>query len=133
MHRITITLDDELMAKVDAFMAAGGYTSRSEAMRDLTRAGLTQHEAPGGAAECVAALVYVYDHEARQLPRRLMEQFHDHHDLSVSTMHVHLDRHECLELTVLRGHGADVRAFGEHVIAERGVRHGRLFVIPDKD
>ena len=130
MQRITITLDDDLLAEVDSLMARSGYGSRSEAIRDLARAGLLGRGALAGEAECVAALVYVYDHEARQLPRRLTEQFHDHHDLTVSTMHVHLDRRECMELSVLRGRGEDVREFGEHVIAERGVRHGKLLVIP---
>lgn len=130
MQRITVTLDDELVASLDALVATSGYGNRSEAVRDLARAGLLQREAPDGDGECVAALVYVYDHEARQLPRRLTDRFHDHHALAVSTLHVHLDRRECMELAVLRGPGAQVRALGEHVIAERGVRHGRLLVIP---
>ena len=130
MHRITITLDDELMEAVDAFAASGGYGNRSEAMRDLARAGLLQHGEAEGDADCVAALVYAFDHEQRQLARRLTESFHAHHDLTVSTMHVHLNRRDCVELTVLRGPANQVRAFGEHVMAERGVRHGRLLILP---
>ena len=118
------------MEQLDAFIAAGSYQSRSEAVRDLARAGLLQYEAAPASSECVAALVYVYDHDARQLPRRLTETFHDHHAMTVSTMHVHLDRNECMEIAVLRGPPAAVLAFGDQVIAERGVRHGRLVVVP---
>ena len=135
MQRVTVTLDDELLAELDAFVGKRGYQGRSEALRDLTRAGLqtVAPEAEGqseGAGACVAALVYAYDHEVRALAKRLAASQHDHHDLSVATLHVHLDHQACLEVGVLRGATGDVRHFAEHVIAERGVRHGRLVVIP---
>jgi CopG family nickel-responsive transcriptional regulator len=79
---------------------------------------------------CVAALVYVYDHAARDLSRRLVDNYHGHHDLSVATLHVHLDDDNCMEVTALRGTGAEVQHFAEHIIVERGVRYGRLVMIP---
>jgi|SRR5580704_7328306 CopG family nickel-responsive transcriptional regulator len=131
MQRITITIDEELLEGVDRVMAERGYQNRSEAIRDLTRAGIAlgQDHAPGGQSG-VAALVYVYDHEGRELAKRLTRSFHDHHDLSLATMHVHLDHESCLEVAVLRGKMRDIRTFAEHVIAERGVRHGRLVAVP---
>src|SRR5580698_5799585 len=131
MQRVTITIDDELAAELDHFMAARGYANRSEAMRDLARSGLQQAATEvGGTRDCVAALVYVYDHEARELPKRLTRSFHDHHDLSLTSMHVHLDHESCLEVAVLRGKTQEVRHLADHIIAERGVRHGRLVTIP---
>jgi CopG family nickel-responsive transcriptional regulator len=131
MQRITITLDDELMADLDRVIAARGYQNRSEAIRDLARAGLQQAAQDAGASrDCVAALAYVYDHSARDLAKRLMHSFHEHHDLSLATLHVHLDHESCMEVTVLRGRTRDVQTFADHVIAERGVRHGRVFVVP---
>lgn len=76
------------------------------------------------------ALVYVYDHAARDLSRRLVENYHGHHDLSLATLHVHLDDDNCMEVTALRGPGADVQHFADHIIAERGVRYGRVVMIP---
>ncbi|MBB3950505.1 nickel-responsive transcriptional regulator NikR [Aureimonas jatrophae] len=132
MQRVTVTLDDELMGELDRIIAERGYQNRSEAMRDLVRAGLSGANREGDAARpCVAALVYTYDHRARDLSRRLTDSHHDHHDLSVSSLHVHLDRDTCLEVSVLKGTGGDVRHFAEHVIAERSVRHGQLVVIPE--
>jgi CopG family nickel-responsive transcriptional regulator len=78
----------------------------------------------------VATLVYVYDHHARELPRRLTQEFHAHHDLSQATLHVHLDAENCLEVTVLKGRGTEVQAFANQVIAERGVRHGHVVYMP---
>jgi CopG family nickel-responsive transcriptional regulator len=130
MQRITITLDDDLVEEIDRFQREKGYQNRSETLRDLARAGLSQKTSPEAEGACVAALAYVYDHETRALAKRLAHAQHDHHDLSVATLHVHLDHESCLEVAVLRGAGADVRHFAEHVIAERGVRHGQLMIIP---
>src|ERR1700679_844218 len=131
MQRVTITNDDELDAELDRFMKARGYDNRSEAIRDLARSGLQQAATEiGGERPCVAALVYLYDHEARELPKRLTRDFHDRHDLALSTLHVHLDHESCMEGTVLKGRGADVQQFADHIIAERGVRHGHVVYLP---
>jgi len=131
MQRVTITIDDELAAELDRFMVARGYANRSEANRDLARSGLQQAAVEvGGPRPCVAALVYVYDHEARELPRRLTRDFHEHHDLAQATLHVHLNHESCLEVTVLKGRGSDVQEFADHIIAERGVRHGHVVYLP---
>lgn len=134
MQRVTITLDDDLMADLDRITAARGYQNRSEAIRDLARSGLEQAAVEvTGSRLCVAALVYVYDHHARDLPKRLTQEFHDHHELSQATLHVHLDEGNCMEVTVLKGKGADVQSFANRVIAERGVRHGHVVYVPATD
>lgn len=131
MQRVTVTLDDDLMAELDRLIERRGYQNRSEAIRDLARAGLREvAEGSGGARDCVAALVYVYDHHARELSKRLTQSFHDHHALSLAAMHVHLDHESCLEVAVLRGPTHDVQHLADHVTAERGVRHGRLVMVP---
>jgi len=131
MQRLTITVDDEFAAELDRIIVGRGYQNRSEAIRDLARAGM--RETAEGARDdrnCVAALVYVYDHNSREMSKRLTNLFHDHHELSHSAMHVHLDHGSCMEVAILRGAEAQVRHLADHVIAERGVQHGRLFCVP---
>jgi CopG family nickel-responsive transcriptional regulator len=131
MQRVTITIDDELMTELDRIIEARGYQNRSEAIRDLARAGIRQAAASLDTnRDCVAALVYVYDHNARQLAKRLADTFHEHHELSLASMHAHLDHDNCMEVTILRGKAHQVQHFAEHVIAERGVRHGRIVLVP---
>lgn len=131
MPRITISIDEDLLAEIDKITEQRQYQNRSEAIRDLARAGMqsidtqTDHN-----AHCVAALFYVYDHQARELSKRLTQTFHDHHDLSLASLHVHLDHGNCMEVSLLRGHVAEVQQFADRVIAERGVRHGKLVVVP---
>src|SRR5262245_32692976 len=133
MQRITITIEDNLLAEIDATAKARGYQNRSEIIRDLARAGLQQSaENADASGQCVAALVYVYDHAARDLSKRLVQNFHGHHDLSLATLHVHLDDDSCMEVTALKGASGSVTHMAWHVIAGRGVRYGRVVMIPTK-
>lgn len=131
MQRVTITIDDDLDNELERYMRARGYANRSEAIRDLARSGLQQAAIEVSAnRQCVAALVYVYDHETRELPKRLTRDFHERHDLAQTTLHVHLDHDNCLEITVLKGRGSEVQKFADHIISERGVRHGHVVYLP---
>jgi len=131
MQRVTITIDEDLVDELDRYMAGGGHANRSEAIRDLARLGLQQQAMQtAGRQECLAAVIYVYDHHQRELPKRLTSDFHDHHELARATLHVHLDQESCMEVTVLKGPGEDVQELANHVIAERGVRHGQVVYLP---
>jgi CopG family transcriptional regulator, nickel-responsive regulator len=131
MRRLTISIDDDLADTFDRLMKEKGYQSRSEAFRDLLRGELRKDSMDQGSApHCVAALSYVYNHHERQLAARLAKLQHDQHDVTVSTMHAHLDHDNCIETMILRGHTCDVVHFAQALIAEKGVRHGKLNIIP---
>jgi CopG family nickel-responsive transcriptional regulator len=133
MQRITITIDDDLLETIDKISAQRGYASRSETLRDLVRDAVTRAQPTiDGEAKCYAALTYVYEHETRDLSRRLTTAQHDHHDLSVSTLHVHIDGHDCLEVSVLKGRADEIQTFADSVITQRGVRFGNLHLIPSE-
>jgi len=130
-ERFTVSLDSELADAFERYRQRRGYASRSEAVRDLLRGFLARERAeadPDG--QGVGILTYIYDHHRSDLAGRLTEDQHAHHDLSVATLHVHLDHDNCLEASVLRGPLARVRAFSGRVIARRGVRHGDLHLVP---
>lgn len=130
MERITMSIETELAREFDELIAARGYASRSEAMRDLLRREVEAHRAVKDAkSHCVASLSYVYNHHERDLAERLTGSQHEHHDLVVATMHVHLDHEHCLETVVLKGPTTVVRAFAQRTQAERGVRHGLVNLI----
>jgi len=131
MYRMTITVDEELKAELDRIMRARGYHNRSEAIRDLARAGLRQAaEDVGEARHCVAALVYAFSHSARDLAKKLTQTLHKHHGLSLGTLHIHVDEETCVEVNILKGRTSEIQGLANHVIAERGVRHGRIVTVP---
>ena len=130
MDRFTISLDENLAAAFDSLIKERGYSTRSEAVRDILRSHLQRNEQKRNSkGSCVASLSYVYNHHERELSERLASIQHGHHDLTISTMHAHLDHEECLETVMLKGPVGQVRQFAEEIIAERGVRHGQLNLI----
>jgi len=131
MERFTISLDERLASEFDRLIKERGYLNRSEAVRDMLRSKLDalrlqEKQAPF----CVATLSYVYNHHERDLAERLTELQHQHHDLVVASTHVHLDHENCLETVMLRGKTEVVRRFADALIAERGVRHGQVNLVP---
>jgi CopG family transcriptional regulator, nickel-responsive regulator len=132
MERITITIDDDLLTTIDALVTRRGYTSRSEAIRELLREGAKHDHTAYGRAPCVATLTYVYDHAVRDLSQRMVSAHHSHHDLGISTTHVHFDHDSCLEVSILRGPIETVQKIADELTAQRGVRHAYLHIIPMK-
>ena len=131
MQRITLSIDDDLAATLDRHMKKHRYASRSEALRDILRdVEARERLEEKGNGFCVATLAYIYDHETRDLGRRLTQAQHKHHDLQVATLHVHLDHDSCLEVSVLRGPAKEVRALADETVSQRGVRHGQLHLVP---
>jgi len=126
MQRVTITLDDGLLETLDTLSARRGYNNRSEALRDILRSALAQESAQESEKQGYAVLSYVYEHEKRDLASRIVATQHQHHALSVATLHVHISHDDCLEIAVLKGKMGDVQHFADDVIAQRGVRHGHL-------
>lgn len=133
MQRVTITLDDDLLETLDSLSQRRGYNNRSEAIRDILRGALAQEATQEHGTQGFAVLSYVYEHEKRDLASRIVSTQHHHHDLSVATLHVHINHDDCLEIAVLKGDMGDVQHFADDVIAQRGVRHGHLQCLPKED
>ena len=130
MERVTISLEDGLLEEFDAFIKRKGYENRSEAIRDLLRHHLEQDRlAENRAQQVMGCLSYVYNHHERDLSQRLTSIQHEHHDLMLSGMHVHLDHDNCMEVQILRGPIQSVRDLSNQMIAETGVRHGNLNLV----
>ncbi len=131
IDRFTISLDADLAKQFDAFLRAKGYANRSEGLRDLIREHLEKERlSTEKKGHCVATLSYIYNHHQLHLAERLAELHHGQHNLTLATQHVHLDHDACLETLMLRGPVSAVAALAERIIAERGVRHGKLHMIP---
>ena len=136
MQRVTITLDDDLLETLDSLSQRRGYNNRSEAIRDILRSALAQEATQQGRKyknDLSDIIGILYEHEKRDLASRIVSTQHHHHDLSVATLHVHINHDDCLEIAVLKGDMGDVQHFADDVIAQRGVRHGHLQCLPKED
>ncbi len=129
MSRITrfgISMDSGLLERFDRLIARKGYTNRSEAIRDLVRDSLVLEEWEYGDSETVGVVSIVYDHERRDLQELLTRLQHRFHKAILSSLHIHLDEHNCLEIVAARGRAADIRAIADQLIGAKGVKHGKL-------
>lgn len=131
MERITVTIDDDLLAAVDALMTVRGYENRSETMRDLLRRGLADEAAQGRPqGQCVATLTFIAESETRDLAQRIAGLQGDHHDLVLMHTQVPLDHDSALHTMAMRGTTREIEGFANALITQRGIRHGRLALIP---
>ena len=124
LTRFGVSLDEELLEPFDALCAVKGYSNRSEAIRDLIRKALVAEEWQQADGQGAGTLTLVYDHHKNDLARRLTQMQHDEHDIIIATLHVHLDHHNCLEVLILTGEAARVRALADKLISCKGVKHG---------
>lgn len=124
--RFGISADSRLLDRFDELIADKGYVNRSEAVRDLIRNALVEEKWEAGNDEAVGTVTLVYDHHSTDLSDKLTEHQHSHHEEIVSTLHIHLDAHHCLEVVVLRGAAREIGRLASELIGTKGVKHGKF-------
>jgi len=133
IERIGVSLDKVLLSKFDKLIAGQGYKSRSEAIRDLVRRQLSEERLGNPKAKAVAAVFLVYNHHSTKLTESLIDLQHAHTtDTSrqvISSMHVHLDEHDCLEVIILRGRVGEINKVAERILSMKGVKLGRVNIV----
>jgi CopG family nickel-responsive transcriptional regulator len=126
--RFSISLAPSLLKQLDQMSAEKGYDNRSLAVADMIRNQLVEHQQKTGTADIAGTITLVYDHHKPHLQGTLTAIQHDHHDVILSTVHVHLDHHNCLEVLLVRGQAGVIRKIADELITAKGVKHGKLTV-----
>ena len=129
IERVGVSLDKKLLSMFDKLITKQGYQNRSEAIRDLIRQQISSERLKNPKAKAVAAVVLVYDHHSTKLIDRLTDLQHSHILQTISSMHIHLDEHDCLEVIVLRGHVGEINKMAEGIISLKGVKLGRINLV----
>jgi CopG family nickel-responsive transcriptional regulator len=123
--RFGVSLEKRLLERFDALNREKKYTNRSEALRDMIRRELVQRSWSEG-REVAGAITLIYDHHTRDLMAKVTDIQHDFQTLIISTQHIHLDHHHCLEIIAARGKAEEVQKLADALTAVKGVRHGTL-------
>jgi CopG family nickel-responsive transcriptional regulator len=126
--RFSVSVPKQLAKQLDQMAREKGYDNRSLAVADMIRAHLVEHRQNLGDQEIAGTITLVYDHHKQHVQATLTDIQHDHFDVIVSTLHVHLDHHNCLEVLVVRGKAGVIKRIADELIAAKGVKHGRLTV-----
>lgn len=125
LKRFSISIEENLLDIFDKHIQERQYNNRSEAIRDLIRKAYTKKEWEAD-KEVMGVINLVYDHHQHQLQEKVTEIQHDFHGLIVSTTHVHMDHHNCLEVIIVKGKAKEVQELSDLLLAQRGVRDGNL-------
>ena len=129
LMRFSVAMPEELLVRFDRLVARRGLAkNRSEVVRDLVRDALIEDECALPGVEVMGTLTIVFDHHASDLQEKLHTIQHDYVDNIVSSMHVHVDAHQCLEVIVLRGEAGLVHDIANLILVTKGVQNGRLVV-----
>lgn len=126
--RFSVSLPPQLARQLDQMVREKGYTNRSLAVADMIRAQLVEHRQKFGDREIAGTITLVYDHHQPHVQATLTDLQHDHHPVILSTLHVHLDHDNCLEVLAVRGRADLIRRIADRLIAAKGVKHGKLTV-----
>ena len=124
--RFGISLDGALLERFDARIKKKDYANRSEAIRDLIRDNLVSDEWESSKVETVGTITIVYSHDTRELTDTLIDLQHHYYESIVSSLHIHIDEHNCLEVIVVKGKGGEIKAISDKLIGTKGVKHGKL-------
>jgi len=126
--RFSISLPGDLATQLDRMAAEKGYDNRSLAVADMVRAHLVEHHQHFSDKEIAGTITLLYDHHKQHLQAALTDIQHDHHQVIIATLHVHLDHHNCMEVLAVRGQARRIREVADRLIAAKGVKHGKLTV-----
>jgi CopG family nickel-responsive transcriptional regulator len=127
LTRTGVSIEEDLLIQFDQVIARRGYKNRSEAIRDLIRESLVS-EAIDKNKPIVATLSMIYDHHRPKLSDKLNQIQHHSHGNVMAATHVHLDEDNCLEVVIMKGRSGEVKHLADHMLAMRGVKHGKLVV-----
>lgn len=131
MEKITrfgVSIEPELLEKFDKTIKEKRYANRSEAIRDLIREKLLFQKKRDPKAEAIGTLTMVYNHHAGGLASKLLNIQHKHHEQTLTTTHIHIDNHNCLEVLVLKGKTGEMQKLADEIRGLKGIKHGELVI-----
>lgn len=129
LMRFSVAMPEDLLVRFDELVTRRGLAkNRSEVVRDLVREALVEEECATPGMIVMGTLTIVYDHHSTDLQEKLHCIQHDYFEFIVSTVHVHLDQHNCLEVIILKGETGLVQDIADKILGTKGVKTGRLVV-----
>jgi len=126
--RFGVSIEPDLLKKFDKVIKKEGYKNRSEKIRDLIRNDIIKEHSKNPDAKAVGTLTMIYDHHTGNLTNELLDLQHDHTNEILSTTHIHIDHHNCLEVLVLKGKTGNIQKLADNIKALKGIKHGELVI-----
>jgi CopG family nickel-responsive transcriptional regulator len=126
--RFGVSIEPDLLNKYDKVIKKKGYCNRSEAIRDIIRKSIVKEDTIDPNSNAIGTLTMIYDHHEKTLTNKLLDLQHKHHNEILSTTHIHVDQHNCLEVLVLKGKTGEIKKLADNIRALKGIKHGELVI-----
>jgi len=126
--RFGVSIKPDLLNKYDKVIKKKGYCNRSEAIRDIIRKSIVKEDTIAPTSDAISTLTMIYDHHEKTLTNKLLDLQHRHHNEILSTTHIHVDQHNCLEVLVLKGKTGEIKKLADNIRALKGIKHGELVI-----
>ena len=124
--RFGVSVPEELLERFDMIIEEKGYVNRSEAIRDMMRDFIVRHEWEAGDIEVAGTITMLYNHDEADVVKELLDLQHDYLEEIISSIHVHMDKHNCLEVVIVKGKAGRIKEIADRLLSLKGVKHGKL-------
>jgi len=124
--RFGVSVPEELLGKFDKIIEEKGYVNRSEAIRDMMRDFIVRHEWETGDSEVAGTITMLYNHDEAEVVKELLDLQHEYLGEIISSIHVHMDKHNCLEVVIVKGKASRIKEIADRLLSLKGVKHGKL-------
>ncbi len=126
--RFGVSIEEKLLTKYDNYISEKGYVNRSEAIRDLIRDVLVSQQIENPEMESFGTLTIIYNHHHSDISDKLNNVQHDYFHNIISTTHIHLDAHNCLEVLILKGKAGQLKFLADIILSIKNVKHGKFVI-----
>tara|TARA_B100001971_G_C17739869_1_gene310146 strand:- start:106 stop:513 length:408 start_codon:yes stop_codon:yes gene_type:complete len=127
--RISISTPKETLEEFDEIVKEAGY-DRSKAIQQAMKNFITDHKWTTSKKKNVAGVViFIYDHEITGLEETLTDIQHKYASLINSTLHLHLEKDECLQIVAVNGPSEKIQTLSQDILAKRGIKQLKYAIV----
>ena len=120
---VSLSIPEDLLEKFDEVSDSKGFRSRSDAMREAIRAFVDETEWESSDGENQLVITTIFDEHS---PRGELSVLQHRYEEIQMTLHLHLEKDQCMEVFIARGANAVLREILSKIRKLRGVKSMRF-------
>lgn len=132
VSRFGVSLENDLLEALDSYVLENNFPNRSQAIRQLIERNIVEKK-----WQCnnivAGAIILVYDHHKRDLINKLTSIQHDYYKEILAVQHFHISESVCMDIIAIKGQSYRLTELSDKLIAQKGVRHGKLVMTKTDD
>ena len=127
LTRLSLSIEKSLLEQLEKLRKDSKYANRSEFIRDMIREQLVGRQWQED-RQSLGTITLLYNHHLHKLSEKLTDLQHDHHQSILVSTHVHLDKHLCAEVLLVKGRASRIRKLADLLRQQKGVLHAALSI-----